>query len=114
MKKLSFFLLLFSLLLSCSRMNTVELSGELEHGNGRMLHLSLLTAEGLQPLDSVVVRHNTFRFKLNTDEVEGMEAGQPVFLQLAFTPDNGLTTLARGGESLRRTLRLRPQGRNAH
>lgn len=100
MKKLSFFLLLFSLLLSCSRMNTVELSGELEHGNGRMLHLSLLTAEGLQPLDSVVVRHNTFRFKLNTDEVEGMEAGQPVFLQLAFTPDNGLTTLARGGESV--------------
>lgn len=100
MKKLSFFLLLFPLLLSCSRMNTVELSGELEHGNGRMLHLSLLTAEGLQPLDSVMVRHNSFRFKLNADEVECMEAGQPVFLQLSFTPDNGLTTLARGGESV--------------
>lgn len=100
MKKLSLFLLLFPLLLSCSRMNTLELSGELEHGNGRMLHLSLLTAEGLQPLDSVVVRHNSFRFKLNTDEVEWMEAGQPVFLQLSFTPDNGLTTLARGGENV--------------
>ena len=99
MKKLIFFLL-FSLLLSCSRTDVIELSGELEHGNGRMLHLSLLTAEGLQPLDSLVVRHNTFRFKLNTDEVEWLEAGQPVFLQLSFTPDNGLTTLARGGESV--------------
>ena len=69
MKKLSLFLLLFSFLLSCSRMNTVELSGELEHGNGRVLHLSLLTAEGLQPFDSVVVRHNTFHFKLNADKV---------------------------------------------
>lgn len=99
MKKLIFFLLL-SLLLSCSRTDVIELSGLLEHGNGRMLHLSLLTAEGLQPVDSVQVRHNKFCFKLNADEVEWLEAGQPVFLQLAFTPDNGLTTLARGGESV--------------
>lgn len=99
MKKLSLFLLL-SLLFSCSRMNTVELSGELEHGNGRMLHLSVLTAEGLQPVDSVVVRHNSFRFKLNSHKLEWLETGEPVFLQLSFTPDNGLTTLARGGENV--------------
>lgn len=99
MKKLSLFLLL-SLLFSCSRMNTVELSGELEHGNGRMLHLSVLTAEGLQPVDSAVVRHNFFRFKLNSHKLEWLETGEPVFLQLSFTPDNGLTTLARGGEKV--------------
>ena len=99
MKKLSLFLLL-SLLFSCSRTNTIELSGELEHGNGRMLHLSVLTAEGVQPLDSAMVRHDKFSFKLNTKKIEWMEAGQPVFLQLSFTPDNGLTTLARGGDSV--------------
>ena len=99
MKKLSLFLLL-SLLFSCSRMNTVELSGELEQGNGRMLQLSVLTAEGLQPVDSVVVRHNSFRFKLNSHEVKWLKEGQPVFLQLSFTPDNGLTTLVRGGENV--------------
>ena len=100
MKKLSLFLLL-SLLFSCSRMSsTVELSGELEHGNGRMLHLSVLTAEGLQPVDSAVVRHNSFRFKLNSHKVKCLKEGEPVFLQLSFTPDNGLTTLARGGENV--------------
>lgn len=99
MKKLIFFLLL-SLLLSCSRTDVIELSGTLEHGNGRVLHLSLLTAEGLQPVDSVQVRHDKFCFKLNTREVEWMESGQPVFLQLSFSPDNGLTTLAHGGESV--------------
>ena len=99
MKKLSCFLLLF-LLFSCSRMNTIRLEGELSNGNGRMLYLSLLNPEGLQPLDSVVVRHNKFCFKLKDGKNETMDAGQPVFLQLSFSPDNAFTTLARSGDSI--------------
>ena len=99
MKKLSCFLLLL-LLFSCSRMNPIRLEGELENGNGRMLYLSLLNPEGLQPLDSVVVRHNKFCFKLKGGKNETMDAGLPVFLQLSFSPDNAFTTLARSGESI--------------
>ncbi len=99
MKKLSCFLLLL-LLFSCSRVNTIRLEGELTNGNGRMLYLSLLNPEGLQSLDSVVVRHNKFCFKLKGGENETMDAGQPVFLQLSFSPDNAFTTLARSGESV--------------
>lgn len=99
MKKLSCFLLLL-LLLSCSQKNMICIEGELENGNGRMIYLSILTADGLQTIDSVVVRHNNFRFKLPTGDDKLVAVGQPAFLQLSFSPDNGLTTLARSGETV--------------
>ena len=99
MKKLSCFLLLL-LLLSCSQKNKICIEGELENGNGRMLYLSLLTDDGLQTIDSVKVRRNSFRFKIQTGDDELIAVGQPVFLQLSFSPENGLTTLARSGETV--------------
>lgn len=101
MKKLICFGLLALLLSSCFRQNQVRISGQLQHGNGRMIHLSLLTAEGLLPVDSCVVRRNAFQFSISEKVIERLTgSADPVFFQLSFTDDNGLTTLARGGQTV--------------
>ena len=97
MRKLVFFLSLL-LLFSCSHKNDVVIEGELENGNGRMLYLSLLTTDGLQTLDSSVIRHNSFKFNTKRKQlVDFLAADEPGFFQLSFSPDNGLTTLVEPG-----------------
>ena len=101
MRKLALFLSLF-LLFSCTRQNDICIEGNLENGNGRMLYLSLLTADGLQTVDSLTVRRNAFKFRVSQKCVEQWtDAEYPVFLQLSFAEDNALTTLARSGETVR-------------
>lgn len=100
MRKLVFFLSLL-LLFSCSHKNDIRIEGELQHGNGRMLYLSLLTADGLHPVDSMVVRRNAFHFSVSTKKIEPLTgSADPAFFQLFFTDDNALTTLAQGGETV--------------
>ena len=100
MKKLVFFLSLL-LLFSCSHKNDIRIEGNLKNGNGRVLYLSLLTADGLQKLDSSVVRHNSFQFNVKKNMLADFLADEePGFLQLNFSPDNGLTTLAKPGQTV--------------
>ena len=100
MKKLALCLSLL-LLFSCSHKNDIHIEGHLENGNGRMLYLSLLNADGLQLVDSVVVRRSTFNFNISQKNIKQWTGSDdPVFLQLSFTDDNALTTLAKGGETV--------------
>lgn len=101
MRKLTLFLFLLTLF-SCSHQKDIHIEGSLENGNGRKLYLSLLATDGLHAIDSLVVRRNTFHFCVSPKSVrEWATAKDPVFLQLSFSADNALTTLARGGEVVR-------------
>lgn len=101
MRKLALFLSLL-LLLSCSHKNDIVIKGNLDNGNGRMLYLSILTADGLSPFDSVVVRRNAFCFSISPKNIEQiMGSDDPVFFQLSVSAENALTTLARKGDTVR-------------
>ena len=101
MRKLALCLSLL-LLFSCSHKNDIHIEGNLENGNGRVLYLSLLNADGLQAVDSMVVRRNVFKFNISPKNIERWTgSGDPVFLQLSFVTDNAMTTLARCGETVR-------------
>lgn len=98
MRKLLFSLSLL-LLFSCSHKSDIRIEGNMRNGNGRVLYLSLLTADGLQMLDSVVVRRNAFQFKMSKNVLSDFLAtDEPGFFQLNFSPDNGLTTLVKSGQ----------------
>lgn len=100
MRKLAFFLSLL-LLFSCSHKNDIRIEGELENGNGRTLHLSLLTPDGLQKLDSSVVRHNSFKFNIRQKQLaDFLATDEPGFFQLSLSADNGLTTLVKCGQTV--------------
>ena len=98
MRKLVFFCLI-PLLLACTNKHDICIQGQLDHGNGRVIYLSLLTADGLQKLDSSVIRHDSFKFKIKKSQLTDFQtADEPAFFQLSFSPDNGMTTLLKQGQ----------------
>lgn len=98
MRKLVFFCLI-PLLLACTNKHDICIQGQLDHGNGRVMYLSLLTADGLQKLDSSVIRHDSFKFKIKKSQLTDFQtADEPAFFQLSFSPDNGMTTLLKQGQ----------------
>lgn len=100
MRKLAIFLLCVSLF-SCSRQDLVRIEGEMSHGKGRTLYLSLLTNEGMQTLDSLKLRRDRFRFTVQPHTIEqyGMDS-YPAFYQLSFGPENAFSTLVGPGQTV--------------
>ena len=100
MRKLVFFCLI-PFLLACTNKQDICIQGQLDHGNGRVMYLSLLTADGLQKLDSSVIRHDSFKFKVRKSRLANFQTvDEPAFFQLSFSPDNGLTTLLKQGQTV--------------
>lgn len=101
MKKISLFILILISFCACNHKNQIIINGQLEHGNKRTLYLSLLTNEGLELIDSTVINNNSFQFIIKPEQVMvSTRLEEPAFYQLSFSFDNGLTTIAKAGETL--------------
>lgn len=100
MKKVGCFFFAIILLCSCGN-NSLHIRGQLENAHHRQLYLSLLTTDGLVLLDSTNISHNAFDFKLKPNELpDGMNAEDPLFLQISLSPENALTTLVQFGQTV--------------
>lgn len=101
MKKTISFLLILVSFCACSHRNQIIIEGQVENGNRRSIYLSLLTNEGPQLIDSTVISDNTFRFVIKPEQVmESTRLEEPAFYQLSLSFDNGLTTIAKAGETI--------------
>lgn len=100
MKKIICFFLAAVLLCSCGK-NSLHIKGQFENAHHRQLYLSLLTIDGLVLLDSTRLNHDMFDFQLKANDLpEGTNISDPLFLQLSFSQENALTTLAQLGQTV--------------
>lgn len=100
MKKLILFAALLLFMSACSR-QAIRVKGSVDHANGRRLYLSVLTPDGLFLLDSITIRSSNFDFKLKPRDLPKESVGEgPLFIQLSFSPENALTTLASMGQDV--------------
>ncbi|MCQ2264965.1 MAG: DUF4369 domain-containing protein [Bacteroidales bacterium] len=100
MKKIICFFLAVVLLCSCGK-NSLHIKGQFENARHRQLYLSLLTTDGLVLLDSTRLHRNAFDFCVKANDLpEGMNISDPLFLQLSFSRENALTTLAQFGQTV--------------
>lgn len=103
MKKNAFLLLFLSLVLfSCTdRNNSVVISGKISNANNKTLRLAMITAEGMDIIDSTKLRNGNFEFKISkNDERFSILQEAPVMFQLFLSEDNSLSTMAKEGEKL--------------
>lgn len=106
MKKISLIAgMLLLLLTACNNRNVaVTISGNLSNADNQMIRLALITADGMEFIDSTNLRNGQFEFKISSDnELIKERENAPMMFQLFLTEDNCLATMAKKGEHLKIT-----------
>ncbi len=93
------------ILVACGNRNvSVTISGDLQNGGNQMVRLALVTADGMDILDSVNMRNGKFAFKISSEDGRIKEReSAPMMFQLFLTEDNSLATMAKKGDRLQIT-----------
>lgn len=102
MKKAIMVLMATVLLAACADRNvSVKISGDIKDGGNRMIRLALVTAEGLEIIDSIHMKNGSFEFKVSSENelIKKYENG-PMLFQMFLSEDNCVSTIANKGEHL--------------
>ena len=102
MKKVIMVLMAAVVLAACgNRHVSVKISGDIKDGENRMVHLALITADGMEMIDSVNLKDGHFEFKVSSDnELIKERENAPMMFQLFLSDNNSLATMAKKGEKL--------------
>ncbi len=106
MKKGSIFVCLLTLLMfSCTNRNvSVIISGDIKNGGNKMMRLALITADGMDIIDSTNLKDGKFEFKISSEDERIKEReNSPMMFQLFLAEDNCISTMAKKGEHLQIT-----------
>ncbi len=83
---------------------SVKISGDIQDGGNAKLLLALVTADGLNFIDSTNLKNGHFEFKVSSDnELIKERENAPMMFQLFLSDDNSLATMAKKGEKLKIT-----------
>lgn len=116
MKKFLLLLILAVSLAACSDRNTsVTIEGDLTNAGNQMIRLALITADGMDILDSVNMRNGHFSFKISSEDERIKEReNAPMMFQLFLSNENGLATMAKKGDRLKITADAQDLTRTYH
>ena len=116
MKKYLLLLILAVSLAACSDRNTsVTIEGDLTNAGNQMIRLALITADGMDILDSVNMRNGHFSFKISSEDERIKEReNAPMMFQLFLSNENGLATMAKKGDRLKITADAQDLTRTYH
>jgi hypothetical protein len=105
MKKLLLFLIVATTLVACADRNvSVKISGDIQNGGNQMIRLALITAEGMDIIDSAMMRDGHFEFKISSEDERIKEReNAPMMFQLFLSEENSLATMAKKGDRLQIT-----------
>ena len=105
MKKLLLLLIVAITLVGCAdRKVSVSIFGDIQNGGNQMIRLALITAEGMDMIDSVNMRNGHFEFKISSEDERIKEReNAPMMFQLFLSEENALATMAKKGERLKIT-----------
>ena len=105
MKKIMLLLIVAITLAGCTDRNvSVSISGDIQNGGSQMLRLALITAEGMDIIDSVNLRDGHFEFKISSEDERIKEReNAPMMFQLFLSEENSLATMAKKGDRLKIT-----------
>ena len=80
---------------------SVKISGDIQDGGNRKVHLALITADGLEMIDSANLENGHFEFKVSSEnELVKERENAPMMFQLFLSDNNSLATMAKKGEKL--------------
>ena len=87
---------------ACGKWKTsVVSSGDIQDGDNQMIQLALVTADGLNFIDSANMKDGHFDFKVSSDnELIKERENAPMMFQLFLSDNNSLATMAKKGEKL--------------
>ena len=93
------------LLAACADRNvSVKISGDIKDGGNQMVRLALITADGMDIIDSANMRDGHFEFKVSSEnELIKERENNPMMFQLFLSEENSLATMAKKGEHLKIT-----------
>ena len=116
MKKIVLLIIMAMILASCADRNvSVNISGDIQNGGNKMLRLALITAEGMDIIDSANMRDGHFEFKISSEDERIKEReNAPMMFQLFLSEENSLATMAKKGERLKITADAEDMTRTYH
>lgn len=116
MKKIVLLIIMAMILASCADRNvSVSISGDIQNGGNKMLRLALITAEGMDIIDSANMRDGHFEFKISSEDERIKEReNAPMMFQLFLSEENSLATMAKKGERLKITADAEDMTRSYH
>lgn len=102
MKKLLFLFATVMLLAACTNRNmSVRISGDIRNGGNAKMTLALITAEGMETIDSINLHDGHFDFKISSDnELVKERENAPMIFHLFLSDNNSIATMAKKGEHL--------------
>lgn len=105
MKKIVLLMIMAMFIASCADRNvSVKIEGDIQNGGDQMIRLALITAEGMDMIDSANLRNGHFEFKISSENERIKEReNAPMMFQLFLSEDNSLATMAKKGERLKLT-----------
>lgn len=105
MKKLLLLITAVLFLAACGdRKTSVVISGNIRNGGNAKMTLALITADGLEKIDSTNLRDGHFEFKISSEnELVKERENAPMMFQLFLSDDNSIATMAKKGEKLKIT-----------
>lgn len=105
MKKVFLFLIVAITLAACIDRNvSVKITGDIHNGGNQQIQLALITADGMELMDSTYMKNGHFEFKISSEDerIKGRE-NAPMLFQLFLSEENSLATMAKKGERLKIT-----------
>ena len=105
MKKIVLLMFMAMILASCADRNvSVKIEGDIQNGGNQMIRLALITAEGMDMIDSANLHDGHFLFKISSENERIKEReNSPMMFQLFLSEDNSLATMAKKGDRLKLT-----------
>ena len=102
MKKLLLLITAALLLAACGDKKTsVTITGDIRNGGNAKMMLALITAEGMEMIDSTNLRNGHFEFKVSSEnELVKERESSPMMFQLFLSDANSIATMAKKGEHL--------------
>lgn len=102
MKKLLLLITAALIFVACGKWKTsVVISGDIHDGGNQMIRLALVTADGLDFIDSTNLKNGRFNFKISSEnELIKERENSPMMFQLFLSDNNSLATMAKKGEKL--------------
>ena len=87
-----------------NRNMSVRISGDIKDGGNQKIMLALITAEGMEMMDSTNMKNGHFEFKVSSkNELIKERENAPMMFQLFLSESNSLATMAKKGEKLKIT-----------
>ena len=105
MKKIVLLMIMAMIMAGCAERNvSVKIEGDIHNGDNQMIRLALITAEGMDIIDSANLRDGHFLFKISSENERIKEReNSPMMFQLFLSEDNSLATMAKKGDRLKLT-----------